>query len=444
MKTITHYLVVFVKRYLPDPFSLALLLSIIVFFMGVFGMGVSPTNMMVYWGKGFFGITSFTMQMIMILFAGYALAISAPVTKLLKAVTSIPKNRTQALIFTFVASYICGYINWGFGLVAAALIAKEIAIKFQGQGVDFPLLVAAAYAATQLPALSSAILLIIATEGHFLEASMGIVPWSRTLFSPMNITITLANLFAVCVILKFMNPSKGEAVEVDGKLLQEEVMTAKQISNQEKKVPNTPAEWLDQFSFLIYFVAAFAIYYIYDFFATKGFNPDTNTVILIFITLGMLVHRTPSGYVKAVNESIKICGGIALLFPFYYGIMGMMANSGSAAAISQWFISISTVETFPLLAFLSAGIVNLFIPSGGGQWAVQGPIMVEAAQGLGIDMAKVALAVCWGDLWTNLIQPFWAIPVLAIAKLDVKDIMGYCAVIGIVEGIIISAGFLIF
>jgi short-chain fatty acids transporter len=152
---------------------------------------------------------------------------------------------------------------------------------------------------------------------------------------------------------------------------------------------------------------------------------------------GILGHKSPIGYVKAINEAIKVAGGVALLFPFYAGIMGMMRTSGLAAIMSEWFVSFSTAETFPLFTFWSAGLVNLFVPSGGGQWAVQGPIMMPAAAELGADPSKVIMALAWGDSWTNQIQPFWALPILAISGLDVKDIMGYCLMVSILAGIVI-------
>ena len=79
------------------------------------------------------------------------------------------------------------------------------------------------------------------------------------------------------------------------------------------------------------------------------------------------------------------------------GIMGMMVASGLSEQLSLWFIAISNEFTFPLLTFISAGIVNIFIPSGGGQWAVQGPIMISASLEMGTDTAKTAMAVAWGD-----------------------------------------------
>src|SRR5690606_26782348 len=144
-----------------------------------------------------------------------------------------------------------------------------------------------------------------------------------------------------------------------------------------------------------------------------------------------------------VETAARGASGIIIQFPFYAGIMGMMLHSGLAQVISDWFVAISTADTLPLFTFWAAGLVNIFVPSGGGQWAVQGPIMIQAAQELGADLAKVAMAVAWGDAWTNMIQPFWALPALAIAGLRAKDIMGYCLIILVVSGIVVSLGFVL-
>ena len=79
------------------------------------------------------------------------------------------------------------------------------------------------------------------------------------------------------------------------------------------------------------------------------------------------------------------------------------------------------------LTFLSAGAVNLFVPSGGGQWAVQGPIIMEAAIRAGVSPETVLMAMAYGDQWTNMLQPFWALPLLAITGVRARDIVGYTA-----------------
>ena len=160
---------------------------------------------------------------------------------------------------------------------------------------------------------------------------------------------------------------------------------------------------------------------------------------------GVLFHRTPRSLIDAFGEAAKGAAGIILQFPLYAGIMGMMTGASAegvslASVISNFFVNISTVKTFPLFTFLSAGIVNLFVPSGGGQWVVQGPIMMPAGLEIGVDPAKTAMCIAYGDSWTNMIQPFWALPALGLAKLGARDIMGYTLIVLIVSGLVIAAG----
>ena len=141
-----------------------------------------------------------------------------------------------------------------------------------------------------------------------------------------------------------------------------------------------------------------------------------------------------------MQDAVKGTAGIVLQVPLYAGIMGMMVGSGLAVAMSEWFVSISNATTFPLFTFISAGIVNFFVPSGGGQWAVQAPIVLPAAESLGVPIHQAAMAVAFGDAWTNMVQPFWALPLLGIAGLSIKDIMGYCTVCLLWSGLVIGLG----
>jgi len=177
-----------------------------------------------------------------------------------------------------------------------------------------------------------------------------------------------------------------------------------------------------------------------DHFLLRGGGLNLNVVNFLFLFLAIVLHRTPRNLLTSLNEAIKGGAGIVIQFPFYAGIMAIMVQSGLAESMSEWLISFATANSLPFWSFISAGIVNLFVPSGGGQWAVQAPVMLPAAQALGADISRVAMAVAWGDAWTNLLQPFWALPVLAIAGLKAKDIMGFCLIQLFITGIIISVG----
>jgi short-chain fatty acids transporter len=266
------------------------------------------------------------------------------------------------------------------------------------------------------------------------------IPTSATIFAPFNLFICLMLLILLPLVNAWMHPSADKTVTIDIALLKEEEVARAAAVNPAEKIENSPL-----FSLV---AVLFGLVFLFFHFKTKGFSLDLNIVNMIFLTVGILLHGTPIRYVRAIDQAVRGAGGILLQFPFYAGIMGMMVGANPAnglslaGVISSGFVAISNGVTFPVFSFFSAGIVNVFVPSGGGQWAVQGPIMMPAGAALGVTPAVTAMSIAWGDAWTNMIQPFWALPALGIAGLGARDIMGYCVVDMFVSGIIICVTFL--
>lgn len=339
------------------------------------------------------------------------------------------------------------WINWGFGLVIGALLAKEIAK--QVKGVDYRLLIASTYSGFVVwhGGLSGSIPLGVAAVGvDGVVANTGgvvteAIPTSLTIFSPMNLVISAIIIIGLPFVCRAMMPDKEHTIEVDMALLSEEADKVYTIESPADKLEHSRIIWA------MVLILGFA-YIIYNIAMNKLDSLNLNFVNFIFMFTGILLHGNLKKYIDAFAESTKSCSGILLQFPFYAGIQGMMtgavAGVSLAGVISTFFVGIATKTTFPLFTFLSAGIVNFFVPSGGGQWAVQGPIMMPAGLEIGVPAAKTAMAIAWGDAWTNMIQRFWALPALGIAGLSAKDIMGYCVITLLFSGIVISAGFLIF
>ena len=438
MKTLTRWSNTVMERYLPDPYVFVAILTLLVFLLGVVLTDSSPLDMVVHWGDGFWELLSFTMQMVIVLVAGYVLAISPVFKKFLSTLANFAKSPGSAILLVSFVSLIACWINWGFGLVIGALFAKEIAKKVTT--VDYRLLIASAYSGFIIwhGGLAGSIPLSIATVDHPFSDIMGVVPTSETLFSTYNLIIVVALLISVPILNRFMMPKPEDTFSIDPKLLEDEIET------EDKKDSISPADKLENSILLSMLIGALGLVYLIQHFATKGFDLNLNIVNLIFFILGIIFHGTPKRFLAAIATAIKTAGGIIFQFPFYAGIMGMMVASGLAGVMSEWFVSISTASTFPLFTFYAAGLVNFFVPSGGGQWAVQAPIMLDAAQTLGVSYSKTAMAIAWGDAWTNMIQPFWALPALAIAGLRAKDIMGYCVFVLLLSGIIISIGLFFF
>ncbi|MBE9638402.1 short-chain fatty acid transporter [Salipiger mangrovisoli] len=433
MEAITNFSVRIVQRYLPSAFVLALILTAIVFVLGMAAGGETPMAMAGYWGDGFSKLFKFGMQMTLVLLTGYVLAMTPPVQKMLTGLTHLAGSTRQALVITIVTSFVCYYLNWGFGMVAGAILAREMGRRV---AVHFPLIVAAAYGGELVRGPSSSIPLVIATPGHFLEEKIGLVPVTETLYAPWNIAMTVALL--VLLVLFFMvqkQPAKIDRLQIDETEEAPESVLDRSAMSPSDRIETSRMPTL----FLGLLTAAYLLGQVFD----GSFAITLDTVILIFLALGLLLHRNSASYLKAAEKAVAAARGIIVQFPLYAGIAGMMTDSGLVTQFSEAIISVATPTSFPLLTFLSAGLVNFFIPSGGGQWAIQGPIMMEAAAALGADPAQTIMAFTWGDGWTNQIQPFWALPLLGVAGLSARDIMGYLLIWLAISGVAIGGTFVL-
>lgn len=430
-KSITNFSVRLVERYLPDPYIFVIILTLIAGGAAWFGEQKTPMEVITMWGDGFWGLLSFTMQMLLVLVAGYMLASTPAVRKILSTLASVPKSPGAAIIMVTVVALAADWINWGFGLVVSALFAKELARKIR---VDYRLLVASAYSGFIVwhGGLAGSIPLTIATQGHFHEAQMGIVPTSETIFSTFNLIIVIGMFIVVPLVNRMMMPDEKNSVYIDPELLDESHTT------YEIERDTRPAARLENSRLLAMLIGFAGLTYLFNYYIIRGAGLNLNVINFTFLILAIVLHGNSRNLLNALDEAIRGGAGIVIQFPFYAGIMAIMVQSGLAASLSDWLVSFATQTTLPFWTFLSAGLVNVFVPSGGGQWAVQSSVVIAAAQSLDVDLARVAMAVAWGDAWTNLLQPFWALPVLAIAGLKAKDIMGFCLIQLFVTGLLIS------
>lgn len=435
-----------VQKYLPEPFIFAIILTVVAFIVAIPVCDQSVMEVVENWGNGVWSLLAFSMQMALVLVCGSALAAAPVVKRWVSRLASAPKTPAGAIAFVSAISSVACWLNWGFGLIVGAILAKEVARKLRG--VDYRLLIASAYSGFVVwhAGISGSVPLSMATAGDALtKATNGIVTepvvLENTIFSLYNLGIALGVIVSLVIVNALMHPKGGDVFCVDPSLLEE-------CCTECNKRAQTPAQKLESSTVLTWIISILGLSSLAIKLFVRGGSLDLNSVIMLFLFIGLLAHRTPIGYVNAFTCAASGAAGILLQFPFYAGIMGIITGTGAsgmslAGEISDAFISISNKTTFPLLTFLSAAIVNVFVPSGGGQWAVQAPIMFPAGAQLGVDPAVTGMAIAWGDAWTNLIQPFWAIPALAIAKLNAKDIMGFCLIDLLVTGVVICLGFLL-
>ena len=451
-KKFTNGCVRVVNRWLPDAFLFAVILTIVVFIGALAATGLpvfsaakdadgKPVlDLITAWGGNstFWSLLAFSMQMALVLVLGSACASAKPFKALLRTLAGMCHNNMQAIVMTTAVSTLCCWLNWGFGLVIGALLAKEVVRRVPT--VDYPLLIASAYSGFVVwhAGLSGSIPLDLVAGKTFGDVLYQ-APISATIMHPMNLIMCAVILVAMPFVNYAMHPDKEHAVTIDPALLKDEAESEYKIDTPADKVEHSKILWV----ILVVMGIAYIIHY---FFIEKG-SLGLNIVNFIFLFLGILLHGDLRRYVDAIGEAAAGAAGVLLQFPFYAGIMGLMVAKNAdgvslAGVISNFFVSISNHVTFPMWSFLAAGIVNFFVPSGGGQWAVQGPIMMPGGAALGIEAGRTAMAVAWGDQWTNMIQPFWALPALGIAKLSARDVMGYLVIVLLFTGLVAILGFL--
>ncbi|MGB9332102.1 MAG: TIGR00366 family protein [Steroidobacteraceae bacterium] len=441
LRQLTRWCVRYAERYIPNPYLYAVVLTFITVAAALIWTASGPGQVIDAWYKGIWDILAFALQMALVLVTGVTLAAAPLVKKLLRRLAAVPAGQSGAAITVFFAAALGSWLNWGFGLVVGALVAREIAKRLED--VDFSFLVAAAYMGFMVWAsgLSSSIALATATPGsalNIVEKVTGqVAGFDQTIFTAYNLVPVVLLLILIPLALRFMGPHVREMKRVDRMAL-----TAQDEEGTPPARPRTFATRLEDAWSLSLLLVLMGAYYEVHTIRQKGFHLDINGFIFIVLMLGLLFHWRPIRYVRAFETSARTVGPILLQFPLYGGIMGIMTGTGLAALIAARFVDFSTAHTLPFWSFISSNIISLFVPSGGGHWAVQGPFMVPAAVKLHVNPALTAMATAMGEQTANMIQPFWALPILAIARLGIKDIMGYC-VIALVIGLAVFGGALL-
>jgi short-chain fatty acids transporter len=430
-----------VERYIPSALVFAIVLTFLVALLALVLTDAGPREVVVAWGDGLAGLLAFITQMALILLLGHTLANTGPVRRLLIRLGGVPRSPRTAYVYVFVVAALASLITLGLGLVVGALLAKEVAEQGRQRGMrlHFPLLVAAGYSGYVIwhMGYSGSGPLTAATEGSFLAEQLGrTIPVTETTFTWWNLTAAAVTIVVVGLAIGWAAPRRGDDVVPlpagaeygDAPDAQDTVVTPADRVDA-SRVPTLLTGLL--------LVAYLVLHYV------DGGTPTLDIVNWTFLALILLLVRNPFELVALVKNAASNVGEILLQFPLYAGILGIMTATGLISVLSDAFVGVASPATFGLLTFLAAGLVNFFVPSGGGQFAVQGPIVLDAAERLGVDPSVAIMAVAYGDQWTNMIQPFWALPVLAIAGLKMRDILGYTTVTLVASGLVFGGTMLL-
>lgn len=429
---------------IPDPYIFAVALTLVTALLAfIFAPHHALGEVLGAWYKGIFDILAFALQMILILVTGYALASSKPVARALEWLAERPRSSKGAVSLTIVVSGVACWLNWGFGLVVAGLLAREIAKRMR---IDFGWLVAGAYSGFLIWAsgLSSSIALAQATPGSKLnivqQITGHVLPIGSTILTPFNLVPAIVLLVVLPLVFRAMEPADVVTGNVAAFAGQPAPAAAFEARNEARA--GTAAHALENAWLFNVLLAVAGLGYIAWSWFTAGFSLDINSVIFIFFCAGLLLHWRPIAYVRAVDDAARVTGPLILQYPIYGGIMGIMTATGLAGVIAQWFDAFATAWTLPFWSYVSSIVISLFVPSGGGHWAVQGPFAVPAAVKLHASLPATAMGVAIGEEVANMVQPFWALPVLAIAGVGLRRVMAFTIVSFAVAFVVFGASLL--
>ena len=440
MQSLVSFFVRAFIRWMPDAFAVAILLTLLTVVLSVSVAGYPLRAAVESWGDGFWNLLTFTNQISLTLLFGYAFANTRPVRAALLRIAGLVTSAPMAYALACFITGILALFSWGLALVAAGIMARAVgeACSRKGIRVHYPLLVAASFSGFVIwhQGITSSVGLAIATPGNFLEDQIGLIETSKTLFTGWNISVALFVLCSLPLVMAALRPSDDDIEEMD--------LPPASIAPEENAVEEgTPARWLERSPAVSLPIVVMGAVFLGVHFFVRGRGLELNILNFGFLIGGLALAGSAVRYAELIADGGRVAAPFLLQYPFYAGIAGLMADSGLARMVVEFFVSISTPGTLPVFGFLAGGLLNIFIPSGGGQWAVQGPIMMAAAQEVGADLPRVAMGVALGDQWTNLVQPLVLMPILMIAQIGAREIMGYTFVALFWTGVVFSLSLLL-
>jgi short-chain fatty acids transporter len=427
-------------HWVPNSFVIACLLTLVTFALVILVAGKNPIAAEGYWTKGFWELLELTMQLALIVLTGYVVAVSPVVSRLLDYIAGLATSDRAAVALMGLVSMTAAWMHWGLGLIAGPIFLQFLIRKHPR--LDYRLAVAAGYlgsTCTWHAGLSGSVPLLMATPKNFMEADAGLVPVSLTTFSAFNLVLTLIVVCVMTVMVMWLYPKSPEVQAVAAGRVVEDPHGD---GGPERAALRTLL-WIERSYALNLVMGLLGAAGFWSLYVEGGSRVSINVLNFAVLFLALLLHPSPASFTRAATRGATYLHGIVIQFPFYAGMYGLIKYSGLAEIIARWFTSIASPRTFPIMIYWYSGLLSFFIPSGGSKWAVEAPYVVAAAKALGVPLPGAILAYAWGDMSTHFLQPFWAIPLLAIARVEFKDIIGYLAILFVVNFVIVSAAFML-
>ncbi len=445
------------KKYIPSPFTIAILLTFLTLILALFftkpdsvGSESYFLEILSFWENGLWNgnLLVFAYQMMLILVLGHVLVLSKPMSNLIAKLTQYCTNTANSAFIVSSVTMLVSFFNWGLGLIFGALLARRVAEDAQKKGLklNYPLIGASGYVGLMVwhGGISGSAPIKINEKGHLksmlsvdnpnLAKIPDLISYDQTVLSWWNLLLFFVVMLSVASVFYFI-----------GKKVKSTPLTLDIYEATIEEETKTKAEKLDNskilaFIFGVLILIAFGYRYFSD---IKSLKITPNLINFLMLGMAILLHGNFKRFINAIGVAISDVSGILIQFPLYFGIMGIMNGSGMVTLVSDFFVSIATASTLPIFTFFSAGLVNIFVPSGGGQWVVQGPVVLQSALELGVPLPKAIMALAYGDQITNMLQPFWALPLLGITKLKAKEILPYTLIAMLVGSLIYILGLIL-
>jgi short-chain fatty acids transporter len=438
------------ERWVPDAFVFALVGTLLVFVAALAATPSSPAQVVDAWGRGFWDLIPFTLQMALVIITGHVLATARPMRAAIRTVAGWPRTPRGAVALVTVFALASSWINWGFSLVFSAVLAREVARRVDG--VDYRAVAAAAFlglGSIWAQGLSGSAALQMATPGalqpqirdivsHGGLVPGGIIPFRHTIFLWQSVASIAVEAIVVTFVMWLATPPAGAArtardlgIDLDDAEAGPQSVASRHMSLESR----TPGAYLDHSPLLTWLVVALGATYLARYFAAaddplNAFN--LNILNLAFLLVGFVLHKTPARLMRAVQDATPAVWGVILQFPFYAGIAGIITATHLNERIAGAFVRFSTSATFPALVAVYSAVLGVFVPSGGSKWVIEAPYVMAAAHTLHIHLGWVVSSYDLGEALANLVQPFWMLPTLGLLRLGARDVMGYTMVVFLV------------
>jgi short-chain fatty acids transporter len=446
MQRITRAIVRAFDRYMPEPFAFGIIMTLAALVLTWWLTPASAEKVVMSWGNGLASLLPFITQVCLTILFAYALAHLGPVPAYLERLAGLPRTAQGAYAFVAVFAGCVSLIAWPLGTILGGLMARQVALAFRhrGQKVHYPLLGGAAFSGFVVwhMGYSGSAPLLVATQGNPMQEQLGgLLPVTQTTLATFNLVTIVLTLACVALVASLLAPADAELEEID----ESNAAQDPRQENQERPLQGRsgPAYRLENSRWLTSFLGVLLIVYVANWFYSKGIQLDLNIVNWTFLAACLLLTRSASEFSQVLMQAGRAVVPTLLQYPLYAGIMGVMLNTGLVAQLADYFARIGTAETLPLIAFFSGGVINMFIPSGGAQWAVQGPAFLAAAEALGTAPELIVMGVAYGDQWTNIIHPFVVIPLLIMTGLPANKVLSYSFILFLVATVPLAGGLIV-